>query len=38
LGNTYFTETVRTVGVPLKIGGGICPFRLWVSESTFKPI
>lgn len=28
LGNTYFTETVRTVGVPLKIGGGICPFRL----------
>lgn len=26
LGNTYFTETVRTVGVPLKIGGRYMPF------------
>jgi hypothetical protein len=25
-GNTYFTETVRTVGVPLKIGGRYMPF------------
>lgn len=26
LGNTYFTETVRSVGVPLKIGGRYMPF------------
>ncbi|MDG1824307.1 MAG: hypothetical protein P8H45_05395 [Flavobacteriaceae bacterium] len=26
LGNTYFTETVRTIGVPLKIGGRYMPF------------